>query len=294
MFGSQVLEVVIGLVLIYLVLSIGCSGIKEVIAAIFSLRAKTLENAVRNMLKCGGKDYATELLGHPLIRGTAPEGEKPAYISARMFAAAFMDVVAPADTAQPMTVQSLRAGVTQIPDIKLRGTLLNMIDTANDDMNAAREKVEHWYDDTMARVSGWYKRLAQKIIFGAGLVLCFAVNADTVMIVKELWNDQALRSAVVAQAEKKVQAGIPAESTSPEVALQQVTSAIRETNAPPIGWSATEGDIRAWPSGRGDEALKVLGILLTSFAIVLGAPFWFDMLNNLVNLRSSGSPPSAH
>lgn len=38
MFGSQVLEVVIGLVLIYLLVSIGCSGIKEVIAALFSLR----------------------------------------------------------------------------------------------------------------------------------------------------------------------------------------------------------------------------------------------------------------
>jgi hypothetical protein len=58
MFGSQVLEVIIGLTLIYLVLSIGCSGIKEVIAAMFSLRAKTLENGVRNMLKNGPNDFS--------------------------------------------------------------------------------------------------------------------------------------------------------------------------------------------------------------------------------------------
>lgn len=43
-------------------------------------------------------------------------------------------------------------------------------------MEAVRLKVEHWYDDTMARVSGWYKRTAQKIIFAAGLVLCIAVK----------------------------------------------------------------------------------------------------------------------
>ncbi|MGB7467893.1 MAG: hypothetical protein WBW58_00870, partial [Candidatus Acidiferrum sp.] len=195
MFGSQVLEVVIGLVLIYLALSIGCSGVKEVIASIFSLRAKTLEKAIRNMLKNGPNDYTTKLFEHPLITGTAPEGEKPSYISARMFAAALFDIVAPAEAAQPRTMQTLRAGVTQIPDATLRGTLLNIIDSSNGDLETARLKVEHWYDDTMARVSGWYKRMAQKIIFVAGLVLCVAVNADTLMIVKELWSDQAMRSA---------------------------------------------------------------------------------------------------
>ncbi|MGB2624122.1 MAG: hypothetical protein WA857_17410 [Candidatus Acidiferrum sp.] len=291
MFGSQVLEVVIGLVLIYLALSIGCSGVKEVIASIFSLRAKTLEKAIRNMLKNGPNDYTTKLFEHPLITGTAPEGEKPSYISARMFAAALFDIVAPAEAAQPRTMQTLRAGVTQIPDATLRGTLLNIIDSSNGDLETARLKVEHWYDDTMARVSGWYKRMAQKIIFVAGLVLCVAVNADTLMIVKELWSDQAMRSAVVAQAVKKVHSTVPAESTSPEISLQQVAGEIREANAPPIGWSRNTSDVRAFPNGLEEGILKLLGILLTSFAIVMGAPFWFDMLNNVINLRSSGDPP---
>jgi hypothetical protein len=291
MFGSQVLEVVIGLTLIYLVLSIGCSGIKEVIAAMFSLRSKTLENGVRSMLKNGPNDFTAKIFAHPLILATAPEGQKPSYISARMFAVALFDVVAPADPNQPRTIESLRAGVSQIPDAKLRTTLINMIDSAGGDIDAARLKAEHWFDDTMARVSGWYKRMAQKIIFAAGLLLCAAVNADTLMIVKELWSDQALRSAVVAEAEKKVQPRTPAESTTQEVSLEQVAGEIREASTPPIGWSRHSSDPRAWPNSLGAEALKVLGILLTSFAIVLGAPFWFDMLNNIINLRLSGNPP---
>src|SRR5580693_5184781 len=270
MFGSQVLEVVIGVTLIYLVLSIGCSGVKEVIAAIFSLRANTLEKGVRNMLKNGPNDYTAKLFAHPLITGTAPEGQKPSYISARMFSAALFDIVAPADNSQPRTIQSLRAGVSQIPDAKLRTTLLNMIDSAAGDVDAARLKVEHWFDDTMARVTGWYKRMAQKIIFAAGLVLCVAVNADTLMIVKELWSDQALRSAVVEQAGKRAQSTTPAESTSQEVSLQQIAQEIRDVNTPPIGWSRDAKDIRAWPGGIGAGALKVLGMLLTSFAIVMG------------------------
>jgi len=294
MFGSQVLEVVIGLTLIYLALSIGCSGIKEVIAALFSLRAKTLEKGVRNMLKNGPNDYTTQLFAHPLVQATAPdEGQKPAYISARMFSAALFDVVCPADPTQPRTIQSLRASVSQIPDTKLRTTLLNMIDSANGDIDAARLKVEHWFDDTMARVSGWYKRMAQKIIFVAGLLLCAAVNADTLMIVKELWSDQALRSAMVAQAGQKVHSANPADYLNQEGSfqLQKIAGEIREANTPPIGWSRDSKDIRTWPGALGEQALKVLGILLTSFAIVMGAPFWFDMLNNIINLRSSGNPP---
>jgi hypothetical protein len=294
MFVSQVLEVVIGLTLIYLVLSIGCSGIKEIIAAMFSLRAKTLEKGVRSMLKNGPNDYAALLFGHPLIQATAPEGQKPSYISARMFASALFDVVAPSDPAQPRTIQSLRAGVSQIPDAKLRATLLNMIDSAGGDVDAARLKVEHWFDDTMARVSGWYKRMAQKIIFVAGLILCAAVNADTLMLVKELWSDQALRSAMVAQAGQRAQSTSPSDYVNQDgpSQLQRVAGEIREANAPPIGWSRDSKDIRIWPDTAGRQALKVLGILLSSFALVMGAPFWFDMLNNVINLRLSGNPPA--
>jgi|SRR3984957_758454 len=291
MFGSQVLEVVIGLTLIYLVLSIGCSFLKEVIAALFSLRAKTLEKGVRNMLKNGPNDFAAQIFAHPLIKATAPEGQKPSYIAARMFAAALFDIVAPADATQPRTIQSLRAGVAQIPDAQLRATLLNMIDSAGGDIDAARLRVEHWFDDTMARVTGWYKRMAQKIIFVAGLALCAAVNADTLMIVKELWSDQALRSAMVAQAGQRVQSTNPADYLSQESSLQQVAAEIRGVTTPPIGWSRDSKDVRIWPGAVGDQALKVLGILLSSFAIVMGAPFWFDMLNNIINLRLSGNPP---
>jgi len=37
--------------------------------------------------------------------------------------------------------------------------------------------------------------------------------------------------------------------------------------------------------------LKLMGLFLTTGAVSLGAPFWFDVLNKLVNLRSSGNRP---
>jgi hypothetical protein len=36
---------------------------------------------------------------------------------------------------------------------------------------------------------------------------------------------------------------------------------------------------------------RIIGWLLTIFAISLGAPFWFDVLNRFMNLRSAGKSP---
>lgn len=40
-----------------------------------------------------------------------------------------------------------------------------------------------------------------------------------------------------------------------------------------------------------DAVSKLLGFLLTAIAVSLGAPFWFDLLRKLVNVRSSGNKP---
>ena len=40
-------------------------------------------------------------------------------------------------------------------------------------------------------------------------------------------------------------------------------------------------------------ATRVLGAILTAFAVSLGAPFWFDVLGKIVNVRSTGKAPSS-
>src|SRR5437870_4444360 len=36
---------------------------------------------------------------------------------------------------------------------------------------------------------------------------------------------------------------------------------------------------------------KLVGLLLTGLALSLGAPFWFDLLSKLINLRGAGAKP---
>ncbi len=56
-----------------------------------------------------------------------------------------------------------------------------------------------------------------------------------------------------------------------------------QTAGIPLGWTAAP---------RGCEwANKIIGLILTIFAISLGAPFWFDVLNKIVSIRSVGLSP---
>lgn len=99
MFGSQMLEVMIGLLSTYLALSVACSGIKEPIASLFALCSKTLEAAIRKMLLDANGNVAQKILEHPVIVASAPPGKKlPSYIASRNFALALLDTLAPMKT----------------------------------------------------------------------------------------------------------------------------------------------------------------------------------------------------
>jgi hypothetical protein len=284
MSSSQVLEVAIGLIFVYLLLSTACSGIKELIARLMDMRAKTLEDAIQNMLADPNNAITTAILQNHIIAGTVPPGQKPPYISSRNFALALFDFIGPTQPGQSMSLADLKAGASKLPP-KAQKAVLGLLESAQGDVDTARERVENWYDDAMERVSGAYKRRAQIYIAVLGLLLCSALNADTLMIARELWGDQALRTAIVTQAQAKTQVS---GACGDKDALQCATDSIRAAEVPPIGW-ARDG-VRSVPEGW-EWLLKILGILISSGAVAMGAPFWFSLLNKVVNLRLTGSPP---
>ncbi|MGA8437526.1 MAG: hypothetical protein WB714_04795 [Candidatus Sulfotelmatobacter sp.] len=272
MAGSQVLEVSVGLIFIYLVVSTVCSGIKELIARALDMRANTLENAIRNMLADPQGSITSRLIQNHLIARTVEPGIKPAYISSRNFALALFDVIAPANPGQSRTVQDLKNGVSNLPDPRVSKAVLTLLDSAQQDADLARQRVENWYDDTMERVSGAYKRRTQVLIAVLGLGLCVALNVDSLMIIRELWNDEALRTAVAAEAQKQVETP-QATDKCPDNAkdpLNCVAASIRTTNMPPIGW-ARDGVRDA--QGSSGWLRKLLGVLISSVAVAMGAPF---------------------
>ena len=56
------------------------------------------------------------------------------------------------------------------------------------------------------------------------------------------------------------------------------------------GWNASADDLRRAPDTLMDWVLKIVGVLLTGFAVSQGAPFWFDLLNKVMVIRSTVKP----
>ena len=182
----------------------------------------------------------------------------------------------------------------------LEGTIKAIADDAAGNIEKFRLGIEHWFDEGMDIVSGWYKRWTQAIQLGLGLVLAIALNVDTVNIVQVLNANDELRRELAARAvyagSESVQqrhgdgqdtSGIaPVSVPDAESQFQDIKTRLEQTGLP-LGWENTKfGD---YLDKHG--LFAALGWILTALAASLGAPFWFDLLKKAANLRAAGPNP---
>lgn len=321
MFGSEILEVAIGLIFVYFLLSLLCTVLNEWVARIFALRSNTLEAAIRNLLS-DDEHLVEDFYGHALVKGLFKQGRldkllgregRPSYIPSHIFAHAWLDTVAhadrakfsddaqktlltlmdtfvPADKEKSKHIEEVRDAVEKanLPH-DMQQTLVTLIDNTERDIKEAREYIEIWFDAAMDRVSGWYRRKVAVITLCLALLVSVTLNADTVMIAQGFSRDTTLRASLVAAAEKIAEETYTTDSDASEM-IEKIQEEVQDLQLP-IGWSSGPDDPRALPSTTPGWLAKIGGLLLTIFAVSLGAPFWFDMLNKLVNLRRSGESP---
>lgn len=315
MLGSTLLDIVIGLIFVYLLLSLICSALNEIIEACLKKRAADLERGIRELLhEEKGKGLLKSLYEHPLVRGLFkgtydPEKTRnlPSYIPARTFALALMDIVLPSQANAPSgaagatvtkTAQAagmagaptstLRDAIGKIGNTEVRRALTTLVDAAGNDAAKARENIEAWYNSSMERVSGWYKRRAQFFILVLGFLVVVAINADTLAITTSLSRDKAVRDSLVAAAQDYVKK--QPETGDSMARVKEYSDKIRSLGLP-FGWN--KGNPLSIPDET-DESMtwpmKIIGWLITTVAISLGAPFWFDLLNKFIAIRSSLKP----
>lgn len=303
MFNSAILDVAIGLIFIYTLLSLICSSLKEGVSRLRAMRARCLAAGIHRLLaNDGNSDIADRFWRHPLIQSLG-DGRDAAgvrrfsYLPARTFALTVLDLVAPVADTTPRTIASLEASLRQLPDGELRTCLLTLLHAADGDIARFRQHLEQWFDDAMDRVTGWYRRWANAIVLVFGLGIVVLGNIDTFAIAANLWQSPTTRTTVSAAATQFLaqEASTPSPTSSvalpPAVAvsdLQRTLGEVAEAGFP-IGWQAdaiATMDALEW-------LRKVLGLLLTVAAVSLGAPFWFDVLNRVANLRAVGNKPKA-
>jgi uncharacterized membrane protein YgcG len=301
MFGSETLDVVIGLVLIFLLVSLLLTALTEIIESVLKTRAADLERAIRLMLadSDGTTDEAVAAFyRHPLVfalfdgdfvksrktlffrRSTG--GDLPSYIPRDLFSAVAVDL---------RDAGAAGSGLTAVVDTYRR--------LHGDDAAALKANLESWYDGVMDRASGWYKRRTQKLLFWLGLSLAVALNINPVVIGQHLAATPAARDAMVqlaagtAEQREALTGGTPEQR---QQRLRELDKSIRDVGLP-MGWSKFARD-RSFPHDKpllswawaSAILIALFGWLATAVAGTLGAPFWFDALNKLMVIRATVKP----
>ena len=167
----------------------------------------------------------------------------------------------------------------------------------------------------MDRTTGWYKKDVRKILLVIGFIISVALNIDTIKIANDTLRDPKYLSKTADQiaahlSQIQVQndsivvkdsAGTvfyttsgqytttPKDSVSLNMLMnraQNLKVVYEQSTGYKLGYS---GDFKTeW---RKNFLLKLLGVLITTFALQLNANYWFDLMNRAVNIRAAGNKP---
>lgn len=290
---TVIIQVAVGMIFVWVILAVITSQVQEWVASIFAWRSSMLEATIEQLL--GNPAIKTRVYNHPLIQGlyTNNGKRKPGGIPQDKFALVLFEEVINsgikiADAKN--TFDNLKRSVSALKDKEGGGELKNFAksldtlligieekaDDATHSIAEARLRVESWFNDSMERLGGAYRRRMQIVAIIVGITVAAALNVDTGAIVTTLWKDPVVRQAIAAQAsqmrESDTQSGEPpsAEEIAKNVEKLNVLSL-------PIGWSS-----KNIPTDANGWVAKIIGILLSGMAAAQGAPYWFDLMRKLL------------
>lgn len=291
------LEVVIGLVFVLLLLSLLATTIMELLSSFFSLRGKNLEKALQNLLSSSDqskqlfKEFKENSLYRQLSQRAGRRRRAPSYLASESFQSILFEVILKGEK-----VDKIVDKIDTLPDDDLKNVLKQLLNDAEYELSEFKQQIRNWYNNIMDRASGWYKRMVQKLVVLVGLIIAVVFNADTISIFERLQSDPESLQQVLTLAETYLEENpegpiIPNGPTFDQQ-MQEVRSLIQNEirhASSPLGLGWTGQDFLRF--GPADWGIKILGWIVTALAISLGAPFWFDLLKKLVNIRNSGKKP---
>jgi hypothetical protein len=352
MSGFPILDLVVGMIFIYFLLSIICSSAAELWFSILKTRARLLEQWIKKIFDRPSLDsqgdpalnsdgsvitLGQSIIDHCMTTALSQKGKSTSYISAENFVSALLDkiTIAPATASAstqlpPADLPTYVTAITNSTVIsgELKRTILayaneakqtyealktipgaaNTITKVKSELDEFRDKLERWYNTNSDRLSGKLKRT--KVLpttFVLAVLITIFSNADSIKLSKYLFDhkenakefaDKALSSLDnykerienIKTIDRMANDQSPVTVARLESNLSNVQQDIKKMKEElpadlPWGW-------KNYPFDASFNLLSIVGWIATVLAICLGAPFWFDVLNKIANLRGTGPKPS--
>jgi len=325
----KTLDVLIGLTVIMLVLSMGVTMLTQFVTTVLNSRGRHLKRGVVDLLnqidpalkqKSGTSAeslagrIADAVLTHPLISasgrrlGTVVHREELTRLllyladdSATLEQAAkteLKQVLARNGISDPAaTLKKIRDVSMQLeaanPSVALnvRQTMA-ILQEARTDFVA---KINNTFDQAIDRVASRFTASTRAITFVGAVLIAAALQVDTIGLVNRLAADDKLRDAFVAQAAsiQSAAAGKAAPAGDAEGANAVPSPVVRTGEAIDLQYMAFLADNGLLTAARTRAQwidrwghINIVGVLITSLLLSMGAPFWYNALGRLLQLRS--------
>jgi hypothetical protein len=339
MSGFPILDLVVGIIFVYFLLSIISSSAVEMILTGLKARSTILEEWLFEIFdKTITQPDGTKLslgqaiMDHCSVTALSGKRKSTAYIDAKNFTSALIEKI----TFDPSNPKSIARDIDELIAVLDKTTLLStefqrvLLIYANEakdsylsatkktasELDIFRSKLEAWFDSSMERITGTLKkRYSRPATLVVAIIVTIFLNADSISLAKYLYSNPEARTKIAMQAygvgqdtnfikqvqELKVAAADTSSATglTAEEIKNKMVQKIGDMDKAKLGLN----DVMplTWKHGELNDDngnfsglllfSKITGLLATILAIMLGAPFWFDVLNKVSNLRSTGAKP---
>ena len=201
---EQALGTAIGLGVTYLFLAVVVSALVEAISGLLSLRAKKLCQFLSRILEGG----LGNTLNHPLIKtlgnASGRGNDLPSYIPTHLFSRAFLSTVGELEAKGVALEDAYQQALAALPPAAQQ-QVKGIVGSSIGSLDRAEKRVAEWFDASMDRLSGDYRRYVQWVTRGLAVVLVLAVNANSMTMGETFWRDPAVRDAASQLAKKALE-----------------------------------------------------------------------------------------
>ncbi len=297
------LEVIVGLLFTYLLLSLLGTTLNELISSWLGWRGNYLDEGLKRLLEYKDNPKVYESFkSNPFYRQLKQhdlffrKSKAPDYLSSSNFVSILIHSLnglggpgQKSGSAPDNIQESISDIIADMPEGTLKKVLEQFSPENRENLKAYKAQLEVWFNTVMEQASGWYKRHLQIFTLFIGLLIAGVFNADSFQIYHHLATNSIARQMLASMAASYVgeHNTLPTYEANWKGVKEVISdSQFSETvNILGLGWQGVgdEPDLKKWPR-------RIVGWFITSLAISMGAPFWFDLLKKLISLRGESEP----